>query len=326
MSVPSNHRWLLLIHQIPDKPGYLRVKVWRRLQRIGAVPVKNSVYVLPRSEPAHEDLQWVLREITAAGGDASVCEARFINGMTDDQIEALFRTAREKDYDELAAHVHEVSKSLGRRKKVDDDERATVLAELTKLKRRLAEIIEIDFFGATGREAAEGLIAQLAVRIGAAPPPANRETAALRRDHYQQRTWVTRKGIHVDRIASGWLIRRFIDPAATFKFVPGKTYKPEHDELRFDMFDAEFTHEGDRCTFETLLARFAIADPGLVPIAEIVHDIDLKDEKFDRPDTAGVDRLILGIALGTSDDEQRLAQGATVFENLYNYFGRKGAR
>ncbi len=102
----------------------------------------------------------------------------------------------------------------------------------------------------------------------------------------QGSVWVTRQGVHVDRIASAWLIRRFIDPEARFKFVPAKGYVPEPGELRFDMFEAEFTHEGDRCTFEVLLARAGLADPALAAIGEIVHDIDLKDAKFGREETA----------------------------------------
>ena len=131
------------------------------------------------------------------------------------------------------------------------------------------------------------------------------------------------KGIHVDRMASAWLIRRFIDPEASFKFVPGKGYQFEPEEIRFDMFEAEFTHDGDRCTFEVLLRRFELEDPALKPIAEIVHDIDLKDSKFSRPEVLGLDRLIAGICMGTKDDESRLAQGRAVFDGLYEYFRKK---
>src|SRR5258708_39442479 len=98
----SEARWLLLIHQLPPKPNYFRVKVWRRLQRLGAVAIKNSVYVLPRSDQTYEDFEWVLREIVKDGGDASICEARFVEGLSDGQVEALFHAAREADYAQLA--------------------------------------------------------------------------------------------------------------------------------------------------------------------------------------------------------------------------------
>ena len=122
-------------------------------------------------------------------------------------------------------------------------------------------------------------------------------SAALR-----DRTWVTRQGVYVDRIASAWLIRRFIDPQARFKFVSGKGYRPQAGELRFDMFEAEFTHEGDKCTFEVLLERGALKDPALRAIAEIIHDIDLKDDKFGRTEVAGIRTLVEGISIATEDE------------------------
>ena len=142
-------------------------------------------------------------------------------------------------------------------------------------------------------------------------------------DQYQGRTWVTRTGVHVDRIASAWLIRRFIDPDATFKFVPAKGYAPEPGELRFDMFDAEFSHEGDLCTFEVLCARFALAEPGLCAVAELIHDIDVKDGKFGRPETAGLAAQIAGLALLHREDEARLSRGAELFDELLTYFAKK---
>ena len=137
------------------------------------------------------------------------------------------------------------------------------------------------------------------------------------------RTWVTRKGIHVDRMASAWLIRRFIDPEARFKFVPGRGYRPQAGELRFDMFEAEYTHDGDRCTFEVLVEKFQPEDRALRPVAQIVHDIDLKDSKFGRPEVQGIERLVAGIAMAHREDEERLARGSAVFEDLYEYFRRK---
>jgi hypothetical protein len=144
-----------------------------------------------------------------------------------------------------------------------------------------------------------------------------------RREDLQGKTWVTRKGIHVDRMASAWLIRRFIDSGARFKFVPPKGYKPLPGELRFDMFEAEFTHEGDRCTLEVLMERIGLGDPAVIPIAEIVHDIDLKDSKFGRQETLGIERLIAGICMAQKEDETRLVRGEAVFNDLYEYFRRK---
>jgi hypothetical protein len=145
----------------------------------------------------------------------------------------------------------------------------------------------------------------------------------LRTREVRGRTWVTRKGIHIDRIACAWLIKHFIDPQAEFKFISGKGYQAGPHELRFDMFEAEFTHEGDHCSFETLLDRFALDDSALDAIAEIVHDIDLKDEKFGRPETAGIDHLVTGLAMAHKEDEPRLERCSAIFADLYAYFRRK---
>ena len=179
----------------------------------------------------------------------------------------------------------------------------------------------IDFFGAPGRETVEGLLA--AVEAGLRPAADPKAAPPVSAGDVRGRTWVTRTGVQVDRIASAWLIRRFIDPEARFKFVPGQEYAPEPGELRFDMFEADFTHEGDRCTFEVLLRRFGLEDPALRQIGEIVHDIDLKDAKFARPEAVGVDRLIAGIAMRHKGDEARIEEGGRVFESLYEYFKRK---
>ena len=135
--------------------------------------------------------------------------------------------------------------------------------------------------------------------------------------------WVTRENVFVDRIASAWLIRRFIDPQATFRFVSARGYRPQTGELRFDMFEAEFTHEGDKCTFEVLLERGALKDPALRAIAEIIHDIDLKDDKFGRTEVAGIRTLVEGISVATEDDSERIARGTEVFNSLYDYFKKK---
>ncbi len=320
---PPAARWLLLIHQLPAKPAYLRVKVWRRLQGIGAVAVKNAVHALPATPEAQEDFAWLLREIAQGGGEAIVCEARLVEGLTDQEVRALFDRARDGDYAELAEELRAVAAALG-----DDpppERRAEAKARLARLKARLAQVAAIDFFGADGREAAEGLLLELEGRLREeeALPPEPAAAVGQSLGELKGRTWVTRAGVHVDRIASAWLVRRFVDPEPRFKFVPAKGYAPEPGELRFDMFEAEFTHEGNRCTFEVLLARLGLGEPALRAIAEIVHDIDLKDGKFARPEADGIWTLVDGICAATGDDEERLARGGAVFEDLHSHFRRR---
>jgi hypothetical protein len=325
----AGDRWLMLVHQLPAKPAYLRVKVWRRLQGLGAVAVKNAVYALPSSAEAQEDLEWLMREIQDGGGEAIVLEARLVDGMTDTEVRSLFHRARDADYGEIAEDARELAKGLGR--KPSREARADAAARLAKLRARLAQVHAIDFFGASGREAADGLLKGVEGRLQELDPTVPDRSARAAKDDeigdLKGKTWVTRTGVFIDRIGSAWLIRRFIDPQARFKFVPAKGYGPDPGELRFDMFEAEFTHEGDRCTFEVLLDRAGLRkDRGLAAIAEIVHDIDLKDGKFGRPEAEGIRALIAGICNSSQDDDARLARGAAVFEDLYRSFARGRAR
>jgi hypothetical protein len=300
-------RWLLLIHHVPAKPDYLRVKVRRRLARLGALPLKNSVYVLPDSDSAREDFQWLLREIVAEGGEAALCASDLVDGVTDTELRMLFQRERDAEY---AAIIAAASQAAAPQAVPGDG--ALSPAQRATLERRLREAIAIDFFGAPKRTEAIDAVAALtpAVRVTSASSLTDGELP-------MNRVWVTRRGIKVDRIGSAWLIRTAIDPEARFKFVDPTGYEPEPGELRFDMFDGEYTHEGPRCTFETLLAHFGLSDPALVALGEIVHDVDCKDALFERAEAAGLAAFIHGIAATTPDDLQRLERGAVMFDALY---------
>ncbi|OWK29811.1 chromate resistance protein ChrB domain-containing protein [Sphingomonas mucosissima] len=305
--------WLLLIPQLPAKPAYLRVKVWRRLQAIGAAPLKNAVHALPRRAETLALFAALHREITANGGEALILEARIVEGMSDADLRVQFDTARDADYEELTGEAAGLAEA---------DYVAS--ADIARLRRRLVEIAAIDFFGAHGRQGAEAAIAQAEDRARRHPDVSGPGAPALAPDALQARTWVTRRHIHVDRIASAWLIRRFIDPAATFRFVEGQDYQPASGELRFDMAGAEFTHEADRCTFETLLLRCGLGeDAALRALGEIIHDLDIADARFNRPEAAGVEALINGICAASDDDTQRLAQGSAALDGLYAHFTKK---
>lgn len=314
-------RWLLLIHQVPTKPDYLRVKVRRRLQRLGAVAVKSAVYALPHIDGAVEDFEWLRREIVADGGEALLCAASLLDGLTDAELEALFWRDRDADYAEIAAAAAQLVPGAGDRPQAGD----ALPAEFARLQRRLDEVALIDYFGAPGRAAAETALAAAEARLRPPPPSVAAPEPGLG-ERVIGRTWVTRRGVGVDRIASAWLVRRFVDPAAAFRFVDPVGYRPARGELRFDMYEAEYTHEGPRCTFETLLARFRLAgDPALVALGEIVHDIDLKETTFARSETAGVAAMIAGIAATTPDDDARLERGAALFDVLRAAFTGRGA-
>jgi hypothetical protein len=327
MTERSEGKWLLLIHQIPPKPGYFRVKIWRRLQNLGAVAIKNAVYVLPKNEETLEDFQWILREIVEGGGEASICIAGFIEGVTDEQVEALFQAARDADYAEMAERARSTLDSLPTTTlAITDEDRARLEASVTRLKKRFSSVAALDFFGASGRRSAEKLLEQLDRRLKEAQTQIEITKEELEKPDLTElrgRTWVTRKGLYVDRIACAWLIRGFIDPDAQFKFVSGKGYRPRTGELRFDMFEGEFTHEGDLCSFEVLVKRFLASDPALGEIGMIIHDLDLKDAKFKKPETAGIGGLVEGLASVHKSDETRLERGSAILDDLYEYFRRK---
>lgn len=306
--------WLLLIHQIPAKPDYLRVKIGRRLQQVGAVAVKSSVYALPNEDRSREHFAWILREVIDAGGEAVLCAVDLVDGLGDEDLVALFREARAKDYAALSEDVRRASVALA------SDPReglAAAGAALSRLEKRLNGIRAIDCFEAPGHAEVASLLADLRLGLSSARREGRRPSDAERP---RGGTWVTRPGVEEDRIASAWLIRRFIDPGARFR-IAAEGFTPAAGEIRFDMFDAEYTHEGDRCTFEVLLERFGLADPALSSIAEIVHEIDLRDEKFGRPETPGVERLIRGIVLVEPEDASRISLGGTLFDCLYAALG-----
>jgi hypothetical protein len=318
-------RWLLLIHQLPAKPAYFRVKVWRRLQALGAVTVKNSVYVLPASEQAQEDFEWVLKEILDGGGEGMICDARLVDGLSDEDVRGLFNEARTQDYTEVSKAARMLNELL--QNETESASQADLRSRTLRLRAELERVAALDFFDADGRAAAEGLLTGIEHKLRkedtVAESNQSQEAATTGLASLKGRVWVTRKGVFVDRIASAWLIRRFIDPDARFKFAPAKGYTPSAGEVRFDMYEGEFTHEGDHCTFEVLTARAGLNDPALTAIGEIVHDIDLKDTKFARVEASGIASVIESIAAANKDDERRLERGAAVLDDLYELFRRK---
>ena len=317
----SKKEWLLLTHQIPPKPSYFRVRIWRRLQQVGAIAVKQSVYALPKSQQALEDFGWILKEIVEGAGEASVCEARFLEGLTDEQVVSMFQSARKEEYEKILQEARTLQDQLSPDFSDTAETMAKLKSQLSRLKSKFDETVAIDFFSARDRSAAEIKLADLHAQMTGIPK--SQKVVKRNIKELKRRTWVTRENVFVDRIASAWLIRRFIDREAKFKFVTSDAYSPKTKELRFDMYEGEYTHEGDRCTFEVMVDRLGITDRALTPIAEIVHALDLKDEKYHRPETAGLGVLLSGIVMAHTSDKERLERGGGLFDVLYEYFQRQ---
>lgn len=319
----ETRRWLLFVHQLPSHPSNLRVRTWRRLQQLGAIPVKQAIYVLPDSPGAREDLEWLRAEIKDAGGDASVFAAGHVDSWSDDALVEEFRRARQEAYATMAGDVGRVLQRLTAKRRHRGTRAPAVRRLLAAFRERLTAIERVDYFGSAGRDRVTALIAELDERVGGprhggAPigSPPGRGT-----DEYQARLWVTRPRPGVDRMASAWLIRRFIDPQARFAFVADREALPAR-AVPFDMFGVELSHQGDGCTFETLCAVFRVHEPAVGRIAAIVHDLDLKDGRFGPPDAPTVGDVIEGLQLAHGDDHELLAQGVVLFEALYRTFAR----
>jgi hypothetical protein len=311
--------WLLLVHQLPPQPTRLRVRVWRRLQRLGAVAVKNSVWVLPLNDRSREDFGWLAQEIAAAGGEAAVFAARAVAGTSDAEIVAAFRAERDAAYAALGRELEAVRRGVGGRPAAAELERATT--ELERLAAELETIMAIDYFDAAGGKQARGALARArealrraqGERRGTGPV---RGAGRLDPADFQGKRWVTRPRPHIDRLASSWLIRRFVDPRARFAFSAPEAVPA--GAIAFDMPGVDLGHQGEASTFETLVARFGLGgDPGLRALAEIVHDLDLRDGKFQRPEAAGVEALVCGLAERVSDDGKLLRAAWPLFDALH---------
>jgi hypothetical protein len=322
----DHRRWLLFIHQLPSHPSNLRVTTWRRLQQIGAIPLKQAVYALPDTPDAREDFEWLKTEVKAAGGDASVFAANSVDAWSDDALIEEFRRARQELYEELGRDVEQALKRAASARRPKGT-RAPALGRLVDIFReRLVAAEKIDFFGSAGRDRVLTLLRQLEDRISGTarqPAPSGAGDHSGRKASFQGRLWITRPRPGVDRMASAWLIRRFIDRQAQFGFAADRESVPDNG-VPFDMFGVEFSHQGDGCTFETLCSGFGLAEPALSRIAAIVHDLDLKDGRFGAPECSTVDAVIEGLQLAYQNDDALLEQGMTLFDSLYRSFEQSG--
>ena len=301
--------WLLLLYSLPSGQKTERVAIWRRLKKMGAVQIKTSTYLLPDETAQYEQFQWLAQQIRDYGGDSTLVRANEIEGLTRENVVAMFNNARAKDYVELRKSLQGF---IARRKRVDAEEAA---AELERVTRQFREIRAVDFFDSPrGHD-----VAMLLQR--AEGPKRARQLEKLDVKHYQGKTWLTRPRPEIDRVGSAWLISKFIDRKPKFVFAPKADAVP--DAIPFDMLDAQFSHHGNYCTFETLTKRFAISDKSVAKIGEMIHDADLDDARFQRVEAVGIDRVLKGWAKEGLPDEEILRRGFECFDALYAFLQRR---
>jgi hypothetical protein len=306
-------RWIGLTYSLPSgSSSSPRVAIWRRLRQLGAASPTGSLYLLPFSEENQEAFGWLAQEIEEGGGEALVLQIDRLEGKAEERLIESFRSARAEEYRKIMAEADEAVEQAGRGT-LGREERTDLRDRLEKLRRRFAEVARIDFFHAPEGTEAAAALARLESGLGRGESPA-REVPPAELERYRGRRWVTRPRPHVDRLASAWLIRRFVDPAAEIRY----SETPEPDEVSFDMRDAEFGHQGNLCTFETLIAAFGLGgDPALATLAEIVHEIDLRDGLSARPEIPGIDGLLRGWASAGWSDAELERHGTALFEGLY---------
>ena len=294
--------WLLLTFSLPVKRASQRVEVWRNLQRYGCVPLGNSGYLLPNTLVNQERFEWLAQAIRKYAGEASVVGVQSIDNLSTPQLVARFTEARESDYQELIRGLQKISS-------VPIHKRAT--GRMSRLRTRFREVAEIDFFVSPLQKRVEDLLAR-----ADAPPEAQERGGKLHPKDYVGRIWVTRPRPGIDRSASAWLIRQFIDKKARFTFAQEADIP--HGAVPFDMFQGGFGHRGDDCTFETLCKDFRIRDARVAAIGEMVHDADLADGKFGRKEAFGVDEVLKGFARKGMTDKEILDWGIEMMEGLYH--------
>ncbi|HWN44808.1 MAG TPA: chromate resistance protein ChrB domain-containing protein, partial [Thermoanaerobaculia bacterium] len=287
-------RWLALAYSLSDPSSSRRVAIWRRLRQLGTVSPAGSLHLLPESEEAREAFAWLAQEIRDGGGQALVLEVDHLEESERARVIEAFRSARDEDYRKI---IEEAGQNPDRGK-------------LEKLRRRFDEVSRMDWFAASEGPRAAAALARLDEK-----PEHEVPSADLAR--YRGRTWVTRPRPHVDRLASAWLIRRFVDPEATIRYG-----EPGEGEVSFDMPGAELGHTGrysaNLCTFETILAAFRLDDPALRALAAIVHEIDLHDGQSSPPEAAGIDGILRGWLAAGWPDEELERHGIALFEGLYH--------
>lgn len=301
--------WIVLSYSLPSKANTPRVTLWRRLRRLGAVSPTGSVYILPAHDECVEAFQWLAQEIQQAQGETLVMRVAQFEGLDDGQLIALFNQVRQEEYEEILAQLTDLERQM---ETGDGDTATDYQSTLHKLHKQQAEIARIDYFQCPQGTAVTAKFNQIKQRL----TPSDASTPQIATaviNQYHDAQWVTRPRPHVDRLACAWLIRCYINPNAVIRYAA----EPEPGEVGFDIDGAEFSHQGNLCTFEVMVRAFQLDETALALMAEIVHEIDLRDGRYQRPETAGIDATLRGWLLANVPDSELEQRGIALFEGLY---------
>jgi hypothetical protein len=308
MSAKQNLAWVLLLIRLPATHSAERVAIWRKLKKSGAIQIQTSTYVLPDDPPRYETFQWLTQHIRDAGGDATLVRAREIDGFSNERLIELFNAARAKEYALLREMLRPLTATTRRTSKLG--------GKLDRIRKQFRAIREADFF-----DSPKGRDLEMVLRKLEGPQPTSKTQPKLQPRDFRGKVWLTRPRPEIDRVGSAWLIRKFVDPKARFVFAVKRPVNRR--VLTFDMLDGDFSHDGDDCTFETLIRRFGIQDKAARKISEMVHDADLDDDKFQRSECIGIDRVLKGWAKESLPDQEILRRGFQCFDALYAFLQRR---
>jgi hypothetical protein len=302
--------WIAFSYSLSSKSSSVRVSIWRQLKRVGAVSPVGGVYLLPAQEPCTEAFSWLAQQVRQSGGEAVVMHVGQFEGLADQEAIALFRQARQEEYAGISEQAEQIAEAIGQESSTEA--RMASKDELDRLQKQLADVARIDYFRCPEKDLLAARLARLRLALFPEPSPPV-EIAAVEIAAYRSARWVTRPHPHVDRLACAWLIRRFIQPEAAIRY----TSEPQADEVPFDVPGAAFSHRSSLCTFEVMLRTFGLEEAALHTVAEIVHEIDLRDGVYAHPETSGVDALLRGWQLAGVPDEAIEARGLDLFDGLF---------
>jgi hypothetical protein len=310
--------WLLFVLTVQGQQSALRMRVWRALKALGVAVLRDGVYLLPNRPAFFESLRAIEKEVAAADGGVQLLELDARDPQQQQEFEALFdRTA---DHENLLGEIRDT------RKKLSKMDAGAVSTAAGRLRREVENLVALDFFpgSATSQTtlALEDFLADAnAVLSPDEPQPVEGRVRKLDVAEYRGRTWATRKRPWADRLASAWLIRRFIDPGARILWLDKPGDCPE-DALGFDFDGATFTHVGSRVTFEVLAASFDLDnDPGVEKIGALIHYLDVGGVPV--PEAAGFEAILRGARATFTDDDELLREAEKLLNLLYGTFAHQ---